>query len=111
MLGSLGGELSVSGYLPFDRLAVNRSTSVGMGVALVVPLDATDGDAGSNNGPADFTVSQVSPLRTYWHSSLRAQASRQVLGEGDDEASGRAPAPALGRVSGTMCKEVSVSLP
>jgi hypothetical protein len=37
--------------------------------------------------PASFTVSQISPLRTCWHCSLTARASRQVLGEGDHQAS------------------------
>src|SRR4249919_4382176 len=34
-----------------------------------------------------FTVSQISPLRTCWQCFLTARASRQVLGEGDDQAS------------------------
>src|SRR3954471_4327812 len=37
--------------------------------------------------PSTFTVSQISPLRTSWHCSLTARASRQLLGEGDDQAS------------------------
>src|SRR5271169_6494167 len=34
-----------------------------------------------------FSVSQISPLRTCWYCSLTARTSRQVLGEGDDQAS------------------------
>ena len=39
------------------------------------------------NRRTNFTVSQISPLRTCWHCSLTARASRQLLGEGDDQAS------------------------
>jgi hypothetical protein len=34
-----------------------------------------------------FTVSQISLLRTCWHCSLAARASREALGEGADQAS------------------------
>jgi len=30
-----------------------------------------------------FTVSQISPLREWWHRCLATRASRQALGEGD----------------------------
>src|SRR5437867_1736508 len=36
---------------------------------------------------ASLTVSQISPARRCWHCSLAAWASRQVLGEGDGQAS------------------------
>jgi hypothetical protein len=31
----------------------------------------------------NFTVSQISPLRGWWHRFLATRASRQALGEGD----------------------------
>jgi plasmid stabilization system protein ParE len=34
----------------------------------------------------NFTVSQISLLRTCWHCSLTTRASRQVLGERDNQA-------------------------
>jgi hypothetical protein len=34
-----------------------------------------------------FTASQISPLRPFWHCSLTARASPEVLGEGDDQPS------------------------
>jgi hypothetical protein len=56
-----------------------------------------------------FTVSQISPLRTCWHLSLTARASRQVLGEGDDQASAhggdRIWNVALGPQSGRAAEE------
>src|SRR5271154_2737137 len=52
------------------------------------PPDITTRPDSSISGQTlSFTVSQISPLRTCWHCSLTTRTPRQVLGEGDDQAS------------------------
>jgi aerobic C4-dicarboxylate transport protein len=73
----LGASKSVVGLVIPTGYSFNLDgTNIYMTLATLFLAQATN-----------FTVSQISPLRTSWHCSLTARASRQSLGEGDDQAS------------------------